>query len=240
MSEKFVGGEHVGFLSFPDNSASDGRLDMMGGELCINALRSAATLLGIERNKQIIRLESSGTDEIFDCRVVGSGKKRNSSIAFSLCPLITYLESGVSIVRLDGIAHILIEYPKDVDIENPESIFVTISEKFAQELTLFPAFGIIPFQPWEDGYRIFPVVYVRSTNSLVLETGCGSGSVALAMSILDRSRSSGRIIVYQPSGSSYCLDVLMKAAGARVSLESEVELLVRGTAYLPDPIGRIG
>ena len=60
MSNQYVGGEQVGYLTPAPASGIDARLDMMGGELCVNGLRSAATVVASQTAKTNLRLSSSG------------------------------------------------------------------------------------------------------------------------------------------------------------------------------------
>lgn len=232
MSRDFVGGEHVAFLSRSTLAGVDTRLDMMGGEFCVNALRAAATVLASERGEEIIRLSSSGMDQPVICRVKANcGFSFTTSISFNMTPVISNLQRGVSIVQLEGIAHVLIEYGADEVIGDVMSIFKDYSRKLTPQLLAFPAYGIIPFQSWNDGYRMFPAVFVRETNSVVLETACGSGSVALAFRFTSPTGTSA-LNIYQPSGSRY--QVVVTGAGDEftVSLESEARILLSGVAYL--------
>lgn len=83
-----------------------------------------------------------------------------------------------------------------------------------------------------DGYVIFPVVYVRETDTVIPETGCGSGSVALALSMTDGN---GSCSVFQPSGCPYQLDVSRETKRTMVTLGSDVDVLVKGVAYIAEP-----
>lgn len=228
MSSPYVGGEQVGYLTLAPSSGIDARLDMMGGELCVNALRSAATVLASDSKKTSVRLASSGTDEVFEFVSVPEKGAYYTSITLNLNPRIKLLAEGTLLVHLDGISHLLCEFAPEATVE-PLNVFAELRERYNSELAMLPAFGIIPFQRRKDGYEIFPVVYVRETDTVIPETGCGSGSVALALSMTDGN---GSCSVFQPSGYPYKVEVTRGTKQTKVTLGSDVQRLVQGMAYI--------
>jgi len=228
MSSPYVGGEQVGYLTLAPISGIDARLDMMGGELCVNGLRSAATVVASQTAKTNLRLASSGTDEIFEFSSVPQKGAYYTSITLNLNPRSKPLGEGTLLVHLDGISHLLCEFAPEATVE-PLNVFTELRERYDSELALLPAFGIIPFQRRKDGYEIFPVVYVRETDTVIPETGCGSGSVALALSMTDGD---GLCSVFQPSGCPYKVEVTRGTKQTRVALGSDVQRLVQGMAYI--------
>jgi diaminopimelate epimerase len=228
MSSPYVGGEQVGYLTLAPVSGIDARLDMMGGELCVNGLRSAATVVASQAAKTNLRLTSSGTDEVFEFVSIPKKGAWYTSITLNLAPRIKQLAERILIVHLDGISHLLCEFAPEAKIE-PMNIFADLRQKYDKELATLPAFGIIPFQRRKDGYEIFPVVYVRETDTIIPETGCGSGSVALALSMTDGD---GSCSVFQPSGCPYQVDVTHETGRTTVTLGSDVDVLVKGVAFI--------
>ena len=86
------------------------------------------------------------------------------------------------------------------------------------------AFGVIPYWYVDTKmYETAPVVYVSETDSLVAETGCGSGSIALALWLRELSDLGKDFAIYikQPSGSLYDIS-LSGDQPARISLGGEV------------------
>lgn len=235
MSSLYVGGEQVGYLTLAPASGIDARLDMMGGELCVNGLRSAATVVASQTTKTNLRLASSGTDEVFEFVSVPKKGTYYTSITLNLAPRIKALAERTLIVHLDGISHLLCEFAPDATVE-PLKVFTELRRRYDNELTMLSAFGIIPFQRRKDGYEIFPVVYVRETDTVIPETGCGSGSIALALSMTDGD---GSCNVFQPSGCPYQIDISRKSNRTMVALGSGVDVLVRGFAILAEPKSKL-
>lgn len=231
MSSPYVGGEQVGYLTLAPVSGIDARLDMMGGELCVNGLRSAATVVASQTAKTNLRLASSGTDEVFEFVSVPQKGAYYTSITLNLNPRIKLLTEGTLLVHLDGISHLLCEFAPEATVESL-NVFAELRQRYDSELAMLPAFGIIPFQRRKDGYEIFPVVYVRETDTVIPETGCGSGSVALALSMTEGN---GSCSVFQPSGCPYQVDVTREAKRTLVTLGSDVDVLVKGVAFIPEP-----
>jgi len=231
MSSPYVGGEQVGYLTLAPASGIDARLDMMGGELCVNGLRSAATVVASQTAKTNLRLASSGTDEVFEFVSIPQKGAWYTSISLNLNPRIKLLAEGTFLVHLDGISHLLCEFAPEVNVD-ALNVFAELRQRYDSELATLPAFGIIPFQRRKDGYEIFPVVYVRETDTIIPETGCGSGSVALALSMIDGD---GSCSIFQPSGRPYQIDVTSEAKRTMVTLGSDVDVLVKGVVFITEP-----
>lgn len=139
-------------------------LGMMGDELCINATLAAGFAFGGEG-----RISISGR---IACYKVGKNE-----VELSL-PLSYRREKNL--VIFEDIGYKLVGGNQAID------------KKYMKNLCFkykLPAFGLVKFS---DG-SINPFVYVKQTDSLVNETACGSGSIAL--SIL-----SGRQKIIQPTG----------------------------------------
>ena len=228
MSNQYVGGEQVGYLTPAPASGIDARLDMMGGELCVNGLRSAATVVASQTAKTNLRLSSSGTDEIFKFVSVPQKGAYYTSITLNLNPQIKELEENTVLVHLDGISHLLCEFGQQTPID-PTKVFAELRRRYDSELAALSAFGIIPFHVYRNGYRIYPVVCVRETNTVIPETGCGSGSVALTLSMTNGNCSCS---IFQPSGYLYQVDVTRNTKQTKVTLGSDVHILVQGMAHI--------
>lgn len=232
MSDKYLQAEQVGYLS-PSNDC-DVRLDMMGGELCINAVRSAAALTKLDcPDKEKIMVSSSGSRSPIECTCSNKGEgKIFVSAKLNIQPVCEQLDDGTKLVCMDGISHLLVPCQKPLNKFERYEMYYELSEKYSEKLRDMPAFGVIPYYSDGDIFQIFPVVYVRDTDTVVAETGCGSGSIALAVSI---SNSNGSYTVLQPSGCSYQVCVTKEEKQMEVSLGGNVDLLVRGVAFINKP-----
>ena len=145
--------EQVGFVS---KKATLPVLEMMGGELCINATLAFASTLGKSGE-----LTTSGLKN----PIPYSNLKNKTTIKIP----VEY-EKKDNIILLDGIGYILFD-TKDRPIATKEELS-DLCKKYH-----LPAFGGIIF----EGNRITPYVFVESVDSFVKETACGSGSIAFSI-----------------------------------------------------------
>ena len=162
--------EQVGF-EVPPVCGGCGRLEMMGGEFCGNAVRSFGFLKAAERwtgGRHTMEVEISGAAQPVSVTVdLGSGT------AFARMPLPLGLEecevagAAYPLVRMEGIIHLIAEdtAPSEAFVEQALAAVARLSPE---------AFGVMFLQ--EDS--LTPAVWVRETQSLVWEGSCGSGSLA--------------------------------------------------------------
>lgn len=228
--------EQVGFISQPlKNKEIDGRIDMMGGEFCANASRSLIWLLynnkkGINReNYTSIKIESSGTSKIIESKVY-----KDELIEMDIP--IREMENSVTeikienqipakLVEMDGISHIVLKKEKR-NFEKKEVKNIINSLSLDKE-----AIGFISYlKKSENDYEIFPFVWVKGTNTLIEETSCASGSMALAQVLAKENKSDVIINILQPSGKSLEVEVQFKnnkfikgKIKGKVSIIKEVE-----------------
>jgi len=142
--------EQVGFVREEDGVQC---LEMMGGELCINATLALASLGGEEGALQV----SGASDAVMF---------RNADITAISVPL-PHTQTG-KVVLFEGIGYICQEGFGEVSKE------FLVAHARAHNL---PAFGAVGY----EGARIRPTVYVADTDSLCEESACGSGSIALSI-----------------------------------------------------------
>ena len=230
MSATYLSAEQVGYLSYPKIDGVDGRLEMMGGELCVNALRSAVALLAQKTGKRIFRMQSSGSEHILQCESQPNSEGYDISIRLTVKPVMQDLEPNTTLVGLGGISHLLWEF-NTTDVVDPLQIFEEMRQRYHNEFDLLDAFGVIPFVHVHDEYKISPVVFVRGTNTIIPETGCGSGSIALAILLFIKT---GRkeFSIRQPSGSVYRVSISREGEEFIAILGGIVRTLVSGEAFL--------
>jgi len=144
--------EQVGFV----RHFKKPELEMMGGELCINAALAFASQLS---KKGVLYTE--GIKKPIQYR----NWDNNTSIKVPL----KYKRYG-NIVLFDRIGFIILskEYKKKVS----KRLIANLSKKYK-----LPAFGAIVYYK----NKITPYVYVKNVNSFVKETACGSGSIAYSI-----------------------------------------------------------
>lgn len=155
--------EQVGFVS---EEAGLPKLVMMGNELCVNGTIALASLL-------------SEGESLYTSGLSSKVKYKNNDNRTCIELALSFKREG-SIILFEGIGYKCVERAKEMS--------KNIISKLAQEYKL-PAFGIVVY----DDNKIRPYVYVRDTDSLVEETACGSGSIAVSI-IIERKD------IIQPTG----------------------------------------
>ena len=191
MSADFLAAEQVGFLAACENATSDAHLEMMGGEFCVNAIRCVSALLhGRHRPQTEFIVECSGAQEPVLCRSRWvRANRRYVNATFELSSEVEELPHGRSLVRLNGITYVVADLTVAGRLSNTDvsRAFVEASQEFTAQLMDTPAFGVVPYIADGDTLRVHPVIHVRATDTTVYETGCGSGSIAVALCRKNRS-----------------------------------------------------
>ena len=241
-----------------DLSVSPPQLTMMGGEFCVNATRAFAALLAARGY-----LKQTTAPQYWTGHVVVSGAQSPllvrvrqldashfvSSACLPLSPLPSAkeLDTGVSLVRLPGIAHLILDTTRHpLPCEGPKAILHSAAKWRARyDLDSEEACGVIWLDRLNDRVdhlAITPVVRVRETNSVFLETSCGSGSLAAVLSqgVLPRCW-----FVRQPSGEELKIVLEMMSdpsvpsapegtapAQWQVWVEGRVDLVAEGVTYV--------
>ena len=141
--------EQVGFIS-------KNQLEMMGGELCINATLAFASTLG-KRGK----LKTSGIKRFV--------KYDNFKNQIKIEVPLKYKQKA-NVILSEGIGFVCIDKKSDKKINKK------LLSNFCEKYNL-PAFGAIVYEK----NKIIPYVYVKETGSFVRETACGSGSIAFSI-----------------------------------------------------------
>ena len=164
-----LGVEQVGFLC-PPADGCDGRVEMMGGEVCGNAARAFGLLLARARGgADQVRVQISGCGHPVTVKT-----DLAAGTAQAEMPLPRYIERvrvaghPVTLVHLGGIAHLVAE-----GVE-PCMAFFREAEPLLAGIPDLDAYGVI----FQKGDKLTPLVKVPATGSLVWEGSCGSGALA--------------------------------------------------------------
>ena len=232
MDGNHLQAEQVGFL---DMDVCPARLDMMGGEFCGNACRAAAVVLafegvGLSRHGAELRgrLGVSGVDGAVQVRVV------NGNECWVEMPVpggggaqteVRELGPGLGLVRLPGITHLCLDEERYSFSEDFCGAAEALRARFALD---GDAVGCIWYRV-SPVCSIKPVVWVRSTASTHYETGCGSGSLALALWLGHGKNLPTDLRVLQPSGSGIGVRL---TPGGPAWIFGPVTLVARGEAFL--------
>ena len=193
LAREDLKGEQVGFI---ERKARGGfRMEMMGGEFCGNASRSFGYLQCQQAGKerQELEVDVSGSRSLL--KVTADIKAGTSRIDMPLPKGMELLktdgEERFCMVVFDGICHMIVPgKPRDTK-------FVETVLKKARKACPCGAWGIMFLE--ED--RMVPAVYVESTDSLIWESSCASGSMAAAV-YLSREEKEGvfAYTLFQPGG----------------------------------------
>jgi len=196
--------EQAGFVIPPESSGSGlWRLEMAGGEFCGNAARSFGLYLARTRGlkgKQEVFVSVSGAET--PVRVEADAEKGRAAAEMPK-PLavktLDYEGRALAAVVFEGITHVIAPA-----LEAKSETFYAIKSLAERELSPLPeelpaAFGVMFYDTAARFMR--PAVYVRSTDSLVFESSCGSGSAALGI-WLSRELTDGSALytITQPGG----------------------------------------
>lgn len=222
-----LGGEQAGFVNIPAAS-----LRMAGGEFCVNAARAFGALLdmrsagaGARRAGRAYAARISGCGDEIRLTVEGSLPSWRVGLEFYFAPPEPErLGPGLNLVRLPGISHLLLEWGGN-DLPGPGWLAIRARELGLRHgLDGEACFGLVPWQKRGNALAIAPFVTVRAVGTAMLESACGSATLALAALL---GTGGGGLGVLQPSGQT--LAVSLEKCLARVC--GSVELLAAGDMW---------
>ncbi len=261
MKTGHLAAEQVGFVDF---AGSPPHLEMMGGEFCVNACRSAALVFALSGLLPIKRQAPDGTPLAWAGNISASGSERplavkvaaqfdadptpgtppdlknyTAAVAVPLpetaagatpFPLET-IAPGATLVRVPGIAHLLLDMAEHPLPQEWQAAAVSWRQRCG--LDNEEAVGVVWHNREGSGETrcIHPAVWVRDTDSLVMETACGSGSLALALMAL-RDEGTTALSVLQSSGETLQVHVTKDAAW----IDGLVRVMAQGMAYITNDI----
>jgi len=181
LDDKSLGAEQVGFVVPPATGTGRGlwHLEMAGGEFCGNAARSfglyVAKMQGLKgQAKVFVSVSGAGGPVRVDADVE---KGRASAEMPKPAALETLVYEGhtLTAIAFEGITHVI---APDLAPESGtfHDIRTFVGDAFHASAS---AFGVMFYNTAER--FLCPAVYVRSVDSLVFESSCGSGSAALGV-----------------------------------------------------------
>lgn len=204
LMERDPDAEQVGFLEKPTCFGSAAALRMMGGEFCGNAAISAAALVADSHGVGIgdsasIRLEMSGADEplcvetekLSDGVYSGRLSMPLPTACFECELCIGEERMRLPLVRLPGISHVIVR--GELGVAPAERVIADWCRQ-----TDSKALGLMFIDPEEKLMR--PLVYVEKTGSMVWESSCASGSVAVCAYLAMQGGESKTMSLRQPGG----------------------------------------
>lgn len=244
MDEHHLQAEQVGYL---DLQSSPIRLEMMGGEFCGNACRAAAAVLAHEKTGLIKKskytegeISVSGVEHPVQLRLDHDHQGPRYWVRMPLkssnvSSFIQELDPGLTLVTLPGITHLCVDetlhpFPHD---------YINFSQKLREHYGLKgPAVGCVWYAP-KPSYSIKPVVWVRETASTHYETGCGSGTLAIALCWgqkmnLPQKNLPLNLQILQPSGSFLGVEIHGQGKTLEAWIYGPVTLIAKGQAFIPN------
>ncbi|MDR1781485.1 MAG: hypothetical protein LBR40_00570 [Bacilli bacterium] len=162
--------EQVGFVK--NLTYEPYEMDMMGLEFCGNATRCFGYLAyrANKLNKDDINVNVSGAKKILTVHVDNNPPRSTVEIDKPEKIIeIEYKKKIHPLVVMEGISHLIIE-DEEVNTLKISELLDILDEKYPND-----AYGILYYHD----NRIDPHVYVKATNSLVNESSCGSGAIAV-------------------------------------------------------------
>ncbi|MFT4300862.1 MAG: hypothetical protein QM579_03830 [Desulfovibrio sp.] len=138
---------------------------------------------------------------------------------------------GIHLVRLPGICHLLLDGHIHNQPEDCHAAAALLRER--HELEQEEAVGVIWWRVLQGQLNMLPIVHVRDTRTDYLESACGSGALALALS---RSQAGGgnAFSIMQPSGSSLDVRLFSENGVSMAGVDGPVTLVAKGQVWLPD------
>ena len=221
--------EQAGFVEPPAMEGAGSRLQMMGGEFCGNATMSMAALTARDEGimpgeTRMIPVEISGANELLYCSVSCTEEGYTCRTRMPLPESIEEM-SGIVLVRMPGIAHMVLKCPDPEAMRaGAEEMLRDMAEKLPDE-----AVGLMLYSP--EKAQLIPLVYVKPTDTMIWERGCGSGSAAVGAMTAWEKQQSAAVWLKQPGG------VIDVNAGWNdgvigLSIEGKVKIVCEGFAYV--------
>lgn len=186
--------EQCCFVTLPESEEAVARVEMLGGEFCGNATRSAIELITKGQDYQG-KIEVSGVDRALNFNV----KDQNISLEMPLPEngsLVTIVEEG-TLVQLDGIAQLVVDTPKNT-AGSPRELLEELLAENKYNLASQPAVGVCFYDKLSEQAQF--AVWVKEVATIFDETACGSGTCAIVVAETNNTKQNTRLNVIQPSG----------------------------------------
>lgn len=207
--------EQVGFIEF---SKPGTLLTMSGNELCINAIRCAILLTAMRTGRPDVSVRISGVKKTIKGRIRSSRVIAN--LPYDIIKKIEPVPEG-ALVYMRGIRFIVTSEPLNR---------ARVKKLLAVYSMRTPAVGAIRvYENPATSHKIVPWVWVKKTNVLIRETGCGSGSIAVCAARLEGSQATASCSIIQPSRATYLIRIRRKKS---IAIEGGVRYIGAETIVL--------
>lgn len=238
--------EQVGFITLESPS-----LRMAGGEFCVNATRSLGAVLALRGllhprpdGMLCCTVQVSGMDSPVQLEVEAPAHARQRILQVAALvpvpPAVSCqpLASGIVLVRLPGIAHVLIDADEHPFSRHWQEDAARIRQRFALEQ--HDAVGCIWWQKQGESLYMHPIVWVRTLQSACYESSCGSGAMACALmlqsvTLCPLHKKDSHYTIMQPSGTALTLSCVQQEHFSSMRINGPVNVLAEGTVYIESP-----
>lgn len=236
MSAQHLGAEQVGYVRLWGKP----RLDMMGGEFCLNATRSLALILAkyglLEKKGDVYEgcVEVSGIEGDVAVRVRMEKDTlpfAEACLHFVSLPVPEEFPGSLRLIRLPGIAHIVQEAPLPQEEKLP---MFCLKQRAACGVAQEEAVGHLWISYRESSLAeacLTPVVWVRDTSTLCRESACGSGTLACALNMY-HTLDIRHCTIWQPSGCSLAVRMEECPEGWNIWVGGSVRMTAHGETDL--------
>ena len=242
MRSTSLAAEQVGFVERPNLPGAISRLHMMGGEFCGNASRGFAAWLaechfpGIISHKGSktfkIPLEVSGHNGVLTAIVSPDTLIEHRYRVEMSVPVPLWMKQKsiggkdllFTLVGFEGIVHAIVW-----NLPAQEDLFHLIKAEVKKEIEKVNSFGVMFYE--EKTQSLTPVVYVRDVESMVWESSCGSGTVAVASALAEREKKSIKSLKISQPGGVIEVSVRWEANVLEAETNGDVIIEAEGIVY---------
>lgn len=243
ISPTHLGAEQAGYA---DTTGAIPRLDMMGGEFCLNATRSLAVFLLTEgllnptdTGWYTGRASVSGMTVPVDikARALSGGNLFEASVLLDLPspPAIDALDPGINLVRVPGIAHLVFDACRHPLPTVGEKAIPAYLKRYGLEQEEAAGCIWLHYPPSSEQLpAITPFVWVRATDTIYAETACGSGTLAAAMVHFQTQSAPAPLTLLQPGGETLTVAPVLSRheRGCAAEVSGPVRLLAEGNVFV--------
>ncbi|MCR5565827.1 MAG: hypothetical protein K6F61_03175 [Clostridiales bacterium] len=223
--------EQVAYLVPPDRPEAVAGIRLMGGEFCGNAAMAAAAWLVRDElaagEEKALLLEVSGAADPVRCSVRKTDEGFEGTVDMPGAPEIgkeTIFGIPFTVVRLEGIIHLISE-GRTFEPDAAEALLRRIAGQLPDE-----AAGLIQWD--REKQYMLPLVYVRGSESMTWEHGCGSGSAAIGA--LETLRSGEKTVPVNQPGGTICVTAEKEDGAVRaVSITGTVRIGAENSIQIP-------
>ncbi len=233
---------HAEQVAYVDSKAKLPRLEMMGGELCVNACRAFAAHLHHEDRLQTFdgsdwkqgQIVTSGAQAPLMVRARKTLDDFETAVELPLEPetSVQTLDKDVYLVCLPGISHLVLLTATHPEPVNWKEAARDLRKKYRLEKD--DAVGCLWLTHYTSRAHLLPAVWVRACKETILENACGSGSLAcaLVLRMLKGHEQAQSYDIMQPSGEEISIDIIPEIWGHSAWVRGKTRCIARGEAYV--------